>query len=717
MSTILDGIRREVAVYRIEEFPRLLHGVKAALAVVISMLICMRLELRTPGTAMVSAVIVMMHQQSGMVIARGFYRALGICCGSLAGLTLMCAFAQQPPFFLAGLSLWVGVFVAGSSYYKNFQSYGFVLSGYAACITTVPEWANPYDVTTNVIHTMSEVVIGVTTGSLISALVFPQKVAPALMKWRDSALSTLLRAMHSAAQGGALGAPIDNCLKLIRESVSIEELRTAAVFEEPEMRLRNEALIRIDRTFLDVVTRIHAVCRVRTFTFGVSRNGLTMIDLIFDKLVAVAAENDTKNREPEDALDRLHNRLRVLEAAFPDYVDSLLSTKPECSDSDARIVRMAGAEVYSAVSSLLDFCFACKTLFDPPRIQISQPVVKAIAFMRSAPIRSSSTAAIASGLRAAVAVGAVGVAWIASGWTNGYSAVVSAGITSGIYSLSSTPVTASWQAFAGCVLALVASFFLNFTLMPGVGDVTFLALSIGLVIFLGNYINTFPSIAVLGTGFCLYFCYMLSPTNVAVYNPPFFLDRGFALLIGIATSAVAYSLVIPHAGEWMARQYAAKIRRLLEHAANDSIDPEDTAQIATTMRDLIVRIATVPNVSKLYREKNTEWAFGSLWVANALVQLRELGSSDVRQLPNGWSDARGKWLDAMTKVARCPDRTITELALSATERALIALETRTDQPSPDVRRAMFLVCVPLYSTWLALNDQLSATSGARTVAS
>lgn len=143
MIADLRGLYEEFIVYRNEDAPRLPHAFKAALAVVISMLVNMRFELRSPGAAMVSAVIVMPQQQSGMVIARGFYRTLGIICGSLAGLTLVGMFAQQPPLFLGGLAIWVGLFVGGSSYYKNYQSYGFVLSGYAACITTVPEWATP----------------------------------------------------------------------------------------------------------------------------------------------------------------------------------------------------------------------------------------------------------------------------------------------------------------------------------------------------------------------------------------------------------------------------------------------------------------------------------------------------------------------------------------------------------------------------------------------
>src|ERR1700761_3315811 len=88
--------RDELTTYWKDDGPRFLHIVKVAIAITLAMGICMRLELRTPATAMVSCVIVMMHQQSGMVIARGFYRGLGMVCGSFAGLLLITFFPQQP---------------------------------------------------------------------------------------------------------------------------------------------------------------------------------------------------------------------------------------------------------------------------------------------------------------------------------------------------------------------------------------------------------------------------------------------------------------------------------------------------------------------------------------------------------------------------------------------------------------------------------------------
>ncbi|WP_162600643.1 FUSC family protein [Paraburkholderia sp. C35] len=716
MIATLRGLLKEAVVYRNDDLPRFLHAFKAALAVILSMLICMRLELRAPGTSMVSAVIVMLAQRSGMVIARAFYRTLGIACGSLAGLTLISLFAQQPPLFIAGLSIWVGLFVAGSSYYKNYQSYGFVLSGYAACITTVPEWPVPYDVVINLIYIVSEVMIGVAMGSLVSALVFPQKVVPALITWRESALGKLLPALRAAALGNSKDDPIDSYMKLIRESVSIEELRTAAVFEDPEMRLRNDALTMLDRTFLDTVTRLYALDRARHMTQHVGAEVQAEIDATFDLLAKAAATDDTGTQETANRLQALETQLSSIRDTLPERVAVQLS-KVSPNDDNYRAIEMVGAEVYTATTSLREFCGACSIVLNPPKIQLSLPIIQAIAFMRNAPIRSSGLSALLSGLRAAIATGVVGAAWVASGWTNGYIAVVSAGITSGFFSLSPTPAAASWDAFVGCAIACVVGFFVNFMLMPGFGDVSLLALCFGILIFFSSYASTFPRFIAMGAGFSIYLCYLLTPTNVAVYDPPYLLDRGFGLLIGIGVAASAFSLVAPKEGEWLAKRYARRIEDVLSHAATDLIDVETSAQLGMSMRDLIVRIVTVPGVSQAYRENITKWAFGQLWIANALIHVRGWADSQANALPPAWEAAQREWLSAMEDVADKATSGAVATALAQTERVLDMLREHASPSSPGSSRALFEVRAGLYSTRAALIDQLPGVPSAPAVAS
>ncbi|MEX3940520.1 FUSC family protein [Paraburkholderia sp. BR10937] len=707
MMTTWEGLRKEFADVYGDELPRIVHAFKAALAVIMSMLICMRLELRAPGTAMVSAVIVMFHQQSGMVIARAFYRTLGIICGCFAGLVLIILFAQQPGLFLGGLAIWVGLFVAGASYYKNYQSYGFVLSGYAACITTVPEWSTPYDVTYNIIYTISEVLIGVASGSLVSALVFPQRVVPALTKWRANAMTLLLNSLRGAVRGEPGYEPVETYLKLVRESATMEGLRTAAVFEEPEMRLRDEGLLELDKTYLGVVTRIFSVFRAQRNSANTGKALRPIIDAIFGKVANVIANENADCLETASGLQRMIERLSALEASLLLYLDRRTSGNEQQDESGYEAIAMVAAEAWSAVVALRLFCNTCKVLLDPPRVRLTQPVAEAVAFIRSVPLHTSGFTAAIAGLRAALAVAVVGYAWVLSGWDNGYSAVVAAGITSGFFSLSPTPAVASWQVFVGCLIAWIVGFGVNFFVMPALGDdVTLFALCLGIVLLLGSYVNTFPRVALFGAGFNIYFCYVLTPTNVAVYNPPYILDRGFGLLIGIGVSAVAFSLVVSREGAWMASRSATRIRSIVERAARDPVDTNDAIQVGIAMRDLIVHISTLPHVTPIELQRATSWAFDQLWLVNTLMKVRNLEFTQPDLLPAAWADAQAEWLSAMARLAQRADSESVETALAAIRRALSVLAGPPGDPASDECRAILKMRARLYSTWAALTDQL-----------
>ncbi|QGZ63076.1 FUSC family protein [Paraburkholderia acidisoli] len=715
MSQLLSSLRDDFAVYRHDDFPRLLHAWKAALAIVLSMLVCMRIELRSPSTAMVSAVIVMLAQQSGMVIARSFYRTLGLVVGCIAGLTLIALFAQAPAFFIVGLSIWIGLFVAGSSYYKNVQSYGFVLSGYAACITSVPEWRMPYDAIHNVIYTTSEVVVGVAMGSLVSALVFPGKVVPALLRWRQSALAALLNALREAAQGDAAALSEASYLALVRSGAALEDLRTAAVFEDPEMRLRNEALMELDRSFLHAATRIYALHRARQRALRADDATREQAQALCAQLAPVhALAGAQQGMPPGGDIAALRGRLAALEATLPAEVNAL--TPPSHDTQTVPVAAIVGAEAWSTVSSLTEFCGACSATFGPPRIRLTRSVLHAIAFMRSASFRADGAEAAISGLRATVSVIVVGAAWFASGWDNGFSAVLGAGITSGFFSINPTPAAASWQAFVGCLFACVVGFVVNFVLMPGFGDVTLLALCLGIFVFLGSYVNTLPGMAILGATFNIYLCYILTPTNLATYNPPYILDRGFALLIGIGAAAVAFSLVIPREAEWLVKRYAQRIRGVMLHAARDTLDTDDAAQIDLSMRDLVMRLATVLQGLKGAGAPATRATFAQLGIVDTVVRVRTTDGDEANALPPAWHAAQPPWLAALAALAQHPNDATLDAARAATLRAVAALEAEdsangaaSDTASP-AQRQRFRLRARLWSTWAALGDLLPAAA-------
>ncbi|PWF66425.1 hypothetical protein CBX98_25155, partial [Vibrio sp. T9] len=67
---------------------------KCLLAFYIAAWLAMLLQLEQPATAMVTVALVM-HPQSGMVRAKGFYRTVGNVAGSLCALLLIAVFPQQ----------------------------------------------------------------------------------------------------------------------------------------------------------------------------------------------------------------------------------------------------------------------------------------------------------------------------------------------------------------------------------------------------------------------------------------------------------------------------------------------------------------------------------------------------------------------------------------------------------------------------------------------
>ncbi|WP_428214368.1 FUSC family protein, partial [Enterococcus casseliflavus] len=79
-------------------------------------------------------VFIVMQPQSGMILAKSFYRVIGTLVGSAAVVVFVGLFAQTPELFLLASALWIGLCTVGSAHNRNFRSYGFVLSGYTVAL-------------------------------------------------------------------------------------------------------------------------------------------------------------------------------------------------------------------------------------------------------------------------------------------------------------------------------------------------------------------------------------------------------------------------------------------------------------------------------------------------------------------------------------------------------------------------------------------------------
>lgn len=701
----LAPLTTHLATWWQEDRPRLLHAMKTCVALLLALWVCMRLNLAPPRTATVSVVILMMHQHAGMVIARGVYRGIGMLVGCLAGLLLIAAFAQQPLAFFIALAAWLAACVYGAAYYRNYQSYGFVLTGYATAIVAIPAWSSPYAVFDNVVHTASEVVIGVVAAALVSALLFPLHVKDALFALGHRHASTFIGfirdSLHWQVEDGHLRASRLH-LQLLGERAQIEQLRSAAIFEDPALRLGAPLLASLNHDFLDTAAGFHMMRQIRARAERTnSVQALIAIDALFDELFALLPQVGEDGRIPLDDVRALELRLDALRISLPRTITRLRNTHVNDTDTEDAFAAAAAA-LYFAVGDLRAYLRSFIAIRDRPAQPDRANPPRRTRILSTA----NAMAASAAGVRAAISVLLVAAFWVASGWSGGGSAVIAAAITSALFAVLPFPAKASKNIFLGCLAGWLAAFVFDAFALPRLDGFAQLAVAIAPVIFLGSYLGTFPKLAVFGLGFNIYFCFISNINNPHQYDPMGVLDTGFAMLIGIGVASLSFSILVPYAGEWVTARYLSQIRALVSRTATRApVSPTLLLHFESSMRDFILQAMGRPEEGRIGRKQLLGWAFASMEIGRAIIQIRETSQQHAAELPSEWAGARRSWASALAELFERPSPATHERALVTTRAALQALPRVRQFSEEPLVLARFRIRSLLRSVELTLTDE------------
>src|SRR6267378_1080299 len=114
-----------------------IFAAKTTASGLLALLVAFTFNLDQPQWVLLTVFIVS-QPQSGLVLAKSFYRIVGTLIGAAVALLLVALFAQERVLFLGVLALWIGLCTFSSQYARNFAAYGFVLSGYTAAIVGIP---------------------------------------------------------------------------------------------------------------------------------------------------------------------------------------------------------------------------------------------------------------------------------------------------------------------------------------------------------------------------------------------------------------------------------------------------------------------------------------------------------------------------------------------------------------------------------------------------
>ncbi|WP_244813727.1 FUSC family protein [Caballeronia sp. Lep1P3] len=592
---------------------------KAVLAALLALWIAMRLDMQQPRTAM-TTVFVVMQPQSGMVLAKSFYRLCGTMVGLVVMMALIALFAQQPVLFLSATALWVGICTAGAARNRNFRSYGFVLAGYTAALIGIPAAQHPDGAYLSALTRVGEVTLGILCAGTVSALVFPQHAGEQIRATVRRRFSQFVDYVCRAMSGEMERAQIEEAnLGFVADIVGFEAARSVAMFEHPESRRRGGRLARLNSEFMTASTRFHALHQLMNRLRGAaSAATVTALTPFIHEVPPLFLNAGEPVRNAADAAHAAA-RLRDYKAALPRRVRAVRAQfeADQQADADAAFAPLefdtASELLYRFVDDMLAYAETYASLASPSHERERWAA-------RYVP-KTNLLAAAISGLRGAVVMAALSAFWIGTAWPGGGTMVLNAAAVCALASSSARPTLMASQMAIGTALAAVVGMVVVFGVFPHMDGFALMCAALVPALLLGTFLSTRRAVAGVGIGYCIFFCFLAGPDNLVHYDPSTFMDNAIALVLSMVVSAIASAILLPTDAPWLRRLLLADLRREVVLARRGAL-----ANVATRFesrtRDLLSQINALAAGRPALQREALQWLFAVLEVGSAVIDLR-----------------------------------------------------------------------------------------------
>ncbi|MBD1550822.1 FUSC family protein [Pseudomonas typographi] len=647
---------------------------KVLLAAFVTLWLAMRLELPQPRTAMITVFIVM-QAQSGQVFAKSFYRLLGTLAGSAVTVLLVALFPQNTELFLPSLALWIGLCSAGAQRHRNFRGYGFVLAGYTAAMVGLPVLSQPDGAFMAAVWRVLEISLGLLVSTFVSAAVLPQSSSAAMRNalYQRFGVFAAFVLQHLGGEGDR--AQFEHAhVRFIAEAVGLESLRALTAFEDPHMRRRSGRVSRLNSEFMAISTRFNALHQLleRIHDHGQVRAAL---EPALQGLASLLAPFAGRPLTDVDAR-RLTQALEHYQAGFTDEVRRLraLFVEREPSEADLLDFHTAFELLFRFVVELHSYAqtHASLAAHNHAREQWREPYRA----------QTNAWACIASGVRGAVVLLALGSYWLATAWPSGAMMTLVAAATVGLSAATPNPRRFSFQMACGTALGAAAGLVEYFFVYPSLDGFPLLCMALAPVLAFGAFLASRPQWVGYGVGLLIFFSIGSVPGNLTVYDPYGFINDYIGMVLGMLFCAAAGAIILPPNSRWLWRRLEQDLRGLVVFAISGRSKGLSSA-FESRVRDLVHQAYGLAAGQPQVQRDLLRWMFVVLEVGHAIIELRR----EQEGLPiHPAYHERQPWRQGIRVLGRSlirlfiqPNQANLERSLYAVDHAIVAVQ-RADEP-------------------------------------
>ena len=546
-------------------------------------------------------VFVVSQPDSGLVLAKSFYRILGTIAGVLVTIALVFGLAQYGELFVAAVAVWMCLCNFAARAVRNFASYGFQLAGYTVAIVAIPAALEPSGAYPLVVARCTEIALGIICAALVSRLILVRDLSPKLVE--------LVRALARRADGFAtvlLDPDADRervaaeRTELAKAYLDVQAMQRSAYFESADARVLDQPLRRLTQAALELCVTAEAAASHRVASLPYPEK-------------SPSRDNATSHTNETSAEDG-----RIVSALVHAADDRDLAL--------ARTRLREGMAAFDGGQELGPNIF-CGLWSDP-------------------------VSAVLTGLRSALAVGITSAFWFATAWPTGPTAVVVAAVLCSLLASLEQPDKISMAAAATVLIAAGPVFATQFYLMPLAVDFPSMAVALAPLMLTCSFIMAQPQIGALGLLSAVYFAFASNIDNVMTYDAVAFLNSSFAILVGIAVAVVLFATFFPETPAFAVRRFR---RQLMVHLGDLAGASRCASALSCYQRALCEQLgATLAHVKdepKAARECFTS-AIAALSAAQAISRLGE--SLTEATLPPSIAREGSRLLARLSRTLRHP---------------------------------------------------------------
>ncbi|MCP1848505.1 MULTISPECIES: FUSC family protein [unclassified Bradyrhizobium] len=599
----------------------LIFALKTFAASMLALVIALAIDLPRPYWAM-ATVYITSQPLAGATSSKAFFRVIGTLVGASVTVALVPNLVNAPELLCLAIALWVGLCLYLSLLDGTPRSYVFMLGGYTVALIGFPSVAEPGSIFDVALARVEEISLGIICASLVSTVVFPRSVAPAvggrIRSWLSDARRLSRDVLLDRGTGETRRA---QRLRLATDIVEIDTLATHVAYDRladagtvrglGEVRLRMLMLLPIITSIEDRLTALGEAALQRQPELQRLIGDLAAWIVDEDRQRQSGEQIRTAIAEQQSALDGIAPRERIITISLLLRLRELADISADCRALGDAIT--AGRDISSV-----------RLAFHPES--------------GAAPVRHRDHGmALWSAAGAAVAILICCGLWIATGWADGASAPMMAAVACSFFAAQDEPARSirAFGLFSLVAIVIVAIY--QFALVPGISHVEVLIAALAPTFLLYGFLIARPKTAPIGMALAANTATLLALQSTYSADFASFANTSVAFFLGVVIAEIVTRIARGVGAEWIAKRLMASSWQTLAVAA-ERRGHGDRAQFAGLMLHrlglLVQRIAFISESDR--RD------------ADSLVQLRiGLNIIDLRRARYGLAAVTVRAIDDM----------------------------------------------------------------------